>query len=122
VHFGSPAASQLHLIIQALESELETMNEDRLRKWVLISLAVLFAAQLYLVQELFAALFLFAATFLVLAVFAGVVYLLHEGGQRAVAWVETQSKGRFANSPRAPAFAPALSKKPSPHPHSNPAP
>ncbi len=98
------------------------MSEDRLRKWVFISLGVLFAAQLYFVRELFAALFLFAATFLVIAVFASLVYVLHEGGQRATAWAETHGRALFAGSRRALALAEALSKKPSHHPHSNPAP
>ncbi len=98
------------------------MFEDRLRKWVFVALAVLFAVQLYFVQELVAALLLFGALFLAFAVVAALVFLMHEGGQRAVAWTETQWRAMLVYSRRVLAFASAFSKKPSHHPHSRPAP
>ena len=98
------------------------MFRDQLRKWVFISLGVLFLAQLYFVQELFAALLFFAAIFLAIATFVALVYLVTEGGQRAVAWTETQWRALLAGSRRALAFSEALSKKTSPRPHSDPAP
>jgi hypothetical protein len=103
------------------------MHEDRLRKWVFASLIVIFAAQLYLVRELFAALLLFALTSVAIVVFAGMIFLMHEGGQRAIAWVETHwrtptvSAREFVSTPRVEAYVSALSKKPSPRPHSSPA-
>jgi Na+/proline symporter len=93
------------------------MNEDRLRKWVFIALGVLCAAQLYFVQELFAALLLFGVIFLAVAIFSALIFLTHEGGQRAVAWVEVQRRAAHAIFMRTFAFASAVSKKPSPRPH-----
>ena len=93
------------------------MNEDRLRKWVFIALGVLFAAQMYFVQELFAALLLFGAIFLVVATFSALLFLMQKGGQRTVAWVEVQGRAAQTNFRRVLSFAGALSKKPSPRPH-----
>ena len=92
------------------------MFGDRLRKWVFVGLGALFVVQLYFVQELVAALLLFGALFLAVAVVASLIFVAHEGGQRAVAWIELQSHAVFANSRRVLAFASAFSKKPSPRP------
>ncbi len=98
------------------------MFEDRLRKWVFVGLGVLFAVQLYFVQELVAALLLFGALFLAFAAVASLIFVVHEGGQRAVGWAELQWRATLANSRRVLAFASAFSKKPSHHPHSRPVP
>jgi len=92
------------------------MFEDRLRKWVFVGLGVLFVMQLYFVQELVAALLLFGALFLALAVVASLIFVVHQGGQRAVAWIESRSHAMLGNSRRVLAFASAFSKKPSPRP------
>jgi hypothetical protein len=98
------------------------MVEDRLRKWVFVALAVLFAIQLYFVQELVAALLLFGAVFLVFAILASLIILLQKGSRRGLMWIESRLPSAFANSRRAMAFAVVLSKTTFHRPHSRPAP
>ena len=60
--------------------------------------------------------------FLVIVMLVGVVFLLHEGGQRALAWLEARARSGYALSNRAVALAAEFSKKPFRRPHSPPAP
>jgi len=98
------------------------MNEDRLRRWVLLALGAAFALHIYFVQELLAALLLLGAAFLAIALLTVVIWLMQGGGQRAVAWVEVRVRSSYTVLRRGFALAAELSRKIFHRPHSRPAP
>ena len=102
---------------------MNAANKDRLKKWMWVFLAVLFALQVYFVRELLAALFLFTLAFAVLAGLALVFYLVEQAGQLSLAWVEPRTRSVMPKlRERAVGLVEDLSKRPFRRPRSQPAP
>ena len=96
---------------------LKSLNKDKARKWMWISLTALALVQLNFVQELLAAMIIFTAVFSVFAVIAVLLFLLDRASQRTVAWVEPQAKQVVGMARRAGIFA-ELNRRLHHRPHS----
>lgn len=60
------------------------IHNKQFRKWLILSLAVLFVLQLYFVREMLAAEVLFGVFFVVLMILAGIFYAVGAVGERGL--------------------------------------
>jgi len=95
-----------------------TAKQAKVRKRLVLFLAVVLVLQLYFVRELIAAEVLFGLGFLVLAVIGGVLYLVGSIGERTFDLLEVGVRAAVPYMHRGYARTLEFSKKPFRHPRS----
>ena len=93
-------------------------TQARVRKRLLLVLAIFLFLQLYFVRELIAAELLFGLGFLVLVVLGGIFYLVGSMGERSFDLIEAGARAISPLARRGYAKLEAISKRPFRHPRS----
>jgi hypothetical protein len=94
------------------------VEKAKIRKGVVLTLAVLFILQLYFVRELLAAELLFGFGFAVLLALGGIFYLVGAIGERGLDWAEAGVRVIGDSARRGYNSLEEISRKPFRHPRS----
>jgi hypothetical protein len=106
------------MFAQLITSLKSFFRQPKVRKRLLLALAILFVLQLYFVRELIAAELLFGLFFAVILAVVGIVYLLGAVGEWSISAGEVGARVIAHSARRGYATLEEISKKPFHRPHS----